>query len=79
MIQKEKARKVEERLTRQLEEIHKNHEEVEKTIVDLRSQKEESRRIEDDLTSQIQEKKAIFQRKELEILSLKWHLDKKVF
>ena len=76
MIQEEEERKVEERLKRQLKEIHQNYEEVEKTIVGLESQIVKSKKIVEDLTSQLQEKKESCQRKEFEILSLKEDLDK---
>jgi hypothetical protein len=45
MIQKEEAITFEERMTRQLEYIHKNHEKDEKTIVGIRSQIEEDKKI----------------------------------
>ena len=57
MFQKEEARKFEERMIRKLEEIHKNHEEDETTIVGLKGQIVKAKIIEEDLTSQLQEKK----------------------
>ena len=65
MTQEEEVRKVEERLTRQLKEIHYNYEEVEKTFVGLESQIVKAKKIVEGLTSELKRKKSLVKGKSL--------------
>ena len=65
MTQEEEVRKVEERLTRQLKEIHYNYEEVEKTFVGLEIQIVKAKKIVEGLTSELKRKKSLVKGKSL--------------